>query len=162
MMQKSSLKSRYYTAKVTHSRLFPIKHSFLYDIFYFIVDLDELESGQLNSSCFGHNSLRPFSIDDTDYMGKEKRNIKSKRALCYRSSLRLTILLVRHISISHVPPPETNKRLILPSTMSHTSLLPNKTKIFMSVLSIHSMDRTSFASLTFAPALTLESTCCPT
>ncbi|EGG16022.1 hypothetical protein DFA_09694 [Cavenderia fasciculata] len=93
----SIIKSRLFTAQVYHSRLHPVKHTFQYDVYYFVLDLDELQSGKLNSSLFGYNLYRPVSVFDKDYMGGMNEtnskttttttNIKSRVLKAYRNHL---------------------------------------------------------------------------
>ncbi|EGC37566.1 hypothetical protein DICPUDRAFT_94048 [Dictyostelium purpureum] len=70
--------SKYYLCDVYHSRINPVKHTFSYSVFYFIIDLDELENGTLDNYLFGYNKKRVITVNNTDYMGKENRPIKEK------------------------------------------------------------------------------------
>ncbi|KYQ88449.1 hypothetical protein DLAC_11156 [Tieghemostelium lacteum] len=72
------VKSKLYFTKIYHSRLHPVKFTFNYDVYYYVFDLDELESGQLNSRVFGYNQWRIISIQSTDYIGRSTDSIRSK------------------------------------------------------------------------------------
>ncbi|KAM9964622.1 hypothetical protein ACTFIW_004395 [Dictyostelium discoideum] len=72
------MESKIYMCNVYHSRINPIKHTFSYAVYYFLFDLDELESGKLDNSLFGYNKTRLISIKNTGYMGDENKTIKEK------------------------------------------------------------------------------------
>ncbi|KAF2072362.1 hypothetical protein CYY_006332 [Polysphondylium violaceum] len=78
MSSEEDIKSKIFLAQVYHSRLNPIKHTFSYNVFYFVFDLDELESGELDGPLFGYNKNRLISMWNTDYLGKENKTIKEK------------------------------------------------------------------------------------
>ncbi len=53
-----------YECTVSHCRLKPKKHAFVYKVFMFSIDLDQLPK----NSFFSHNRFNLFSIDDRDHI----------------------------------------------------------------------------------------------
>jgi DUF1365 family protein len=57
-----------YECTVAHSRLVPKRHSFIYQVFMFSVDLDDLPKLAKRIFGFSHNQFNWFSIDDRDHI----------------------------------------------------------------------------------------------
>lgn len=57
-----------YECSVAHCRLRPKKHSFIYRVFMFSVDLDELPALDRSVFGFSYNRMNLFSIDDKDHV----------------------------------------------------------------------------------------------
>jgi cyclopropane-fatty-acyl-phospholipid synthase len=72
------MNSQIYQGYLMHSRLEPVKHTFVYPVYYYALDL--LELPQLNDSLnlFGYNHIRPIAIHDQDYLGDGKQSILTK------------------------------------------------------------------------------------
>ena len=56
-----------YECAVMHRRLLPKEHQFVYRIFMFLFDLDELESIERNVPIFSHGSPNLYSLRNEDY-----------------------------------------------------------------------------------------------
>lgn len=76
------LKSRLYRCKVTHKREKPRPNFFSYNIFMFLIDLDEAEKISRKFSVISHNRFNLFGFYDRDHFKKtdrkNKQNIRSK------------------------------------------------------------------------------------
>lgn len=70
--------SKLYEGFVEHKRALPRAHAFRYDLYFYAIDLDELNLLDRDLPLFGHNRIRPASIMDTDYLDEGKENIKQK------------------------------------------------------------------------------------
>jgi len=72
------LNSAIYECKVMHCRLSPVVNKFIYNIFMFRLDLDEISHLEKSNPIFSYNSFNIFSLHDKDYLNKCNKNIKSK------------------------------------------------------------------------------------
>jgi uncharacterized protein len=70
------INSSLYECTVMHHRLQPLKNRFVYKIFMFSFDLDELEILNDELRLFSHNSWNIFSFRDSDHMQNGKPAIK--------------------------------------------------------------------------------------
>ncbi len=70
------MNSSLYECTVMHHRLEPLKNRFVYRIFMFHLDLDELDLLHSSLRLFSRNSLNIFSLRDSDHMGFGKGTIK--------------------------------------------------------------------------------------
>lgn len=61
-----------------HARLEPKWHSFVYPVYFFCVDLDELSALSQQSSLFGYNKRRLLAIHDKDYLTEGNSSIRAK------------------------------------------------------------------------------------
>jgi len=77
------MNSRIYTGQLRHVRSQTAHHRFVYGLHLYLLDLDELQMLQRDSSWFGHNQLRPVSLYDRDYLypGDQGLRYKVQRAL---------------------------------------------------------------------------------
>jgi cyclopropane-fatty-acyl-phospholipid synthase len=57
-----------FSGKVMHARAKPVQHRFSYPVYFYGFDVDELEELEKKVFLFGHNSLRPVSLRDRDYL----------------------------------------------------------------------------------------------
>src|SRR5690606_7703544 len=62
------MSGRILKGNVYHNRLSPKSHRFQYPAFFVALDVDELHALPTNSSWFGYNSSRLFTIRDADYL----------------------------------------------------------------------------------------------
>ncbi|PLX72382.1 MAG: DUF1365 domain-containing protein, partial [Desulfuromonas sp.] len=69
---------RIYQGEVMHSRFAPRKHSFRYPVYFYALELDELEQLDKQVPLFGYNKLRPVAIHDHDYLTLGTSPIKEK------------------------------------------------------------------------------------
>lgn len=72
------MNSRIYLGHLMHSRLEPVKHTFLYPVYFFAFDLSELSKLDKNLILFGYNQVRPVAIHDKDYLGDGEETIQAK------------------------------------------------------------------------------------
>ncbi|MDA3895068.1 MAG: DUF1365 domain-containing protein [Desulfobacteraceae bacterium] len=72
------MNSKIYTGFVEHERYQPILHKFKYQIYFYGLDLDELQQLDQKLFLFGYNRLRPASIHDSDYLDDRPGSIKEK------------------------------------------------------------------------------------
>ncbi|MBD3265561.1 DUF1365 family protein [bacterium] len=72
------MNSKIYVANVMHARLQPIQHGFIYPIYIYSIDLDELNTLDRDVAWFGYNKPRPVSIFDSDYLEEGNDPIKIK------------------------------------------------------------------------------------
>lgn len=70
------MNSRLYQCAVMHHRLVPFQHRFVYKIFMFYIDLDEMDalSGQLRF--FSRNRFNLFSFRDKDHIQRMGKTVK--------------------------------------------------------------------------------------
>lgn len=61
------MNSCFYECDVFHRRLRPRPHEFLYRVFYFLIDLDELDEVQRRLPLFRVNRAAPYSLRDADH-----------------------------------------------------------------------------------------------
>lgn len=62
------MNSMIYAGRVTHHRSNPVKHVLEYPIYFFALDLDELDELGKSIMLFSHNKLNAFAIHDRDYL----------------------------------------------------------------------------------------------
>ena len=67
-MRGNVMESSIYTAKVMHHRLAPKKHSFWYTIYFFYIDIDEIDNLSKRLKWFGHNKFNLFNFRDKDHL----------------------------------------------------------------------------------------------
>lgn len=70
--------SRIYSVRLVHGRSHPVKHSFIYKLYFFGIDLDELSSISKRMLFFSYNKANLLSICDKDYLNNQTSNIKEK------------------------------------------------------------------------------------
>jgi len=77
------MNSKLYSGELRHRRTHTADHHFIYSLHLYLLDLDELEMLQRISVCFGHNCLRPLTLNDRDYLypGEAPLRRKVERAL---------------------------------------------------------------------------------
>ena len=75
-MLSESKNSSLYECTVMHHRLEPLKHRFVYKIFMFSLDLDELDSLHSKLWLFSRNSMNIFSFGDSDHLQYGKTTTK--------------------------------------------------------------------------------------
>jgi DUF1365 family protein len=63
----NTFKSALYESRVFHKRLKPKQHRMAYDLFFMLLDLDELDTLHRRSKWFSVNSFNVFSFFDRDY-----------------------------------------------------------------------------------------------
>lgn len=68
------LKSRLYRCKVTHKREKPRRNFFSYNIYMFLIDLDETEKISRQFGVISHNRFNLFGFYDRDHFRKQDRN----------------------------------------------------------------------------------------
>lgn len=77
------LRSCLYECRVMHHRLAPKEHRFRYRMFYFALDLDELDEVAKRVRGFSHNRRNVYEFRDTDHLtmpGMEKAGIRANLA----------------------------------------------------------------------------------
>jgi DUF1365 family protein len=62
------MNSSLYRCRVMHHRLEPVEHRFVYDMFMFCLDLDEIPTIAQSLWLIGHNRRNVFEFRDTDHM----------------------------------------------------------------------------------------------
>ncbi len=72
----SASASRLYECTVMHRRLHPKVHGFVYRLFLFLIDLDELPALATRIPFFSHNTRNIYSLDDRDYIQLHSRGIR--------------------------------------------------------------------------------------
>lgn len=86
------MKSSIYLGRITHTRLSPVQNHFVYPVYVYAFDLDELEHLDHNLRLFGYNRFRPISLFDRDYLHKGSQAIREKiNSLLERSKIDLNI-----------------------------------------------------------------------
>ena len=65
------MKSRIYMGEVMHARLAPVEHRFVYPLYWYVFDLDELPQLDREVRGFGYNRRSLVSIRDADYLRGE-------------------------------------------------------------------------------------------
>ena len=73
-----NLKSKIYEGTLFHARTKPVKHSFSFPLYTFVLDLDELEVLDKNIRFFGYNRGSVFTLYDSDHLGSGEGSIKKK------------------------------------------------------------------------------------
>lgn len=72
------MNSLIYKGTVSHHRLRPRDHRFVYPLYYYAFDLDELEQLEQRFWFFGYNRVRLISVHDKDYLFAGEGSIKQK------------------------------------------------------------------------------------
>lgn len=72
------MKSKIYTGTLMHERVGPVKHRFVYPVYFFCFDLDELTAGHVRSALFSFNTFSVFSIFETDYLQHGEGSLRGK------------------------------------------------------------------------------------
>ena len=72
------MKSQIYIGKFMHSRLEPVKHTFIYPFYFYSFDLSELAELDRSLNLFGYNKIKPVAIHDRDYLGDSNDSIYTK------------------------------------------------------------------------------------
>ena len=72
------MNSTLYNGYVEHDRSLPTAHQFKYAVYFYALDLDELDTLDHSIPLFGYNRLRPSAIHDKDYLDKKSGSIKDK------------------------------------------------------------------------------------
>jgi cyclopropane-fatty-acyl-phospholipid synthase len=72
------MNSKLYTGIVEHERFHPASHRLTYKLYMYALDLAELEALDQRFPLFGHNRLRPVSVYDRDYLGRQPMSIRRK------------------------------------------------------------------------------------
>lgn len=72
------MRSKIYSGKVMHTRTKPVRHKFSYPVYYYSLDLDEIEKLDREILFFGHNRLRPVALHDRDYLRPGDEPLKKK------------------------------------------------------------------------------------
>ena len=72
------MNSKLYTGLVEHERFHPANHQLIYKLYIYALDLAELEALDQRFPLFGHNRLRPVSLYDRDYLGRQSVSIRRK------------------------------------------------------------------------------------
>lgn len=62
------MNSRIYIGDVMHARLAPVEHRFVYPLYWYVFDLDELPQLDREVRGFGYNRMNLVSIRDADYL----------------------------------------------------------------------------------------------
>jgi len=70
--------SKLYTGLVEHERFHPASHQLAYKLYMYALDLAELEALDQQLPLFGYNRLRPVSVYDRDYLGRQSVSIRRK------------------------------------------------------------------------------------
>ncbi len=61
------MNSALYECTVMHRRLSPVRHEFVYRVFLFALDVDELPAIAAQVPLFGHNEPAPYAFYDRDH-----------------------------------------------------------------------------------------------
>jgi hypothetical protein len=72
------LNSKIYECEVMHCRVSPIFNKFIYNIFMFRLDLDELSELDKYTPIFSYNKFNIFSFFDRDYLSENNESTKLK------------------------------------------------------------------------------------
>lgn len=72
------MKSRLYTGNLLHARLEPVQHRFEYPIYFYVFDLDELETLGREMPLFSYNRWNLISLYDRDYLERGEGSIREK------------------------------------------------------------------------------------
>lgn len=72
------MNSKIFIGHTYHKRFFPKEHSFKYPLFFFGVDVDELDQLSNDHMLFSYNGFSAFSIHDKDYLSNDKGSIREK------------------------------------------------------------------------------------
>ena len=70
------MNSRMYDCTVMHHRLSPLKNRFVYDVFMFYLDLDEIDSLHQHQKLFSRNRFNLFALYDRDHLALGGATVK--------------------------------------------------------------------------------------
>jgi uncharacterized protein len=70
--------SALYTGTVMHHRLRPRQHRLQYNIFYLLLDLDEIEQQVCSLRLFSHNRFNLFSLNDRDHGNGSEASLREQ------------------------------------------------------------------------------------
>ncbi len=70
------MNSRMFDCTVMHHRLEPLRHRFVYKVFMFYLDLDELDAIDAGLTFFSRNRFNLFTLRDRDHLTFHKSSIK--------------------------------------------------------------------------------------
>ena len=62
------MNSRIFTGQIMHARAKPVQHRFQYPVYFYGLDIDQLDELDRAIPLFGHNRVRPVAIHDGDYL----------------------------------------------------------------------------------------------
>jgi cyclopropane-fatty-acyl-phospholipid synthase len=74
------MNSQIFTGVVSHGRNWPKKHQFLYPVYFYRFDLDELPELDRTLPGFGYNRFSIVRMDDKDYLWRGNQSLKDKIA----------------------------------------------------------------------------------
>ncbi len=77
------MRSKIYTGEVLHHRNAPAVHTLKYPVYFYLLDLDELEELSENIKFFSHNRKNLISLMDSDYL-KGQGSIRDKLSALLR------------------------------------------------------------------------------
>jgi len=72
------MKSQIFQGNVMHARLQPVKHSFVYPVYFLSLDLSELEELDQSLWLFSYNKVNLTAIHDQDYLNDNSDSIYTK------------------------------------------------------------------------------------
>ena len=72
------MKSQIFQGNIMHARLKPVKHSFVYPLYFLSLELSELNKLDKSLWLFGYNKLQLISIHDQDYLTDTQGSIYTK------------------------------------------------------------------------------------
>ena len=78
------LNSKIYECEVMHCRLSPILNKFIYNIFMFRLDLDEIDALDKLTPIFSYNKFNIFSFFDKDYSRVSRTTAAKTPTRCFR------------------------------------------------------------------------------
>ncbi|MBN1673832.1 MAG: DUF1365 family protein [Kiritimatiellae bacterium] len=71
------VRSRLYVGQVMHARFLPVAHRFMYPVYVYALDLDELPVLDRQVAGFGYNRFAPAAVHDKDYL-RGNGNVKER------------------------------------------------------------------------------------
>ncbi len=72
------MNSRIFIGHVMHKRYEKATHSFLYPLYMYAIDLDELYQLTISNKLFGYNKFKPVAIHTKDYLYNKPGDLKEK------------------------------------------------------------------------------------
>ncbi|MBN1586743.1 MAG: DUF1365 family protein [Candidatus Omnitrophica bacterium] len=95
------MKSRIYTGHIFHQRKYPAEHSFKYPVYFFALDVDELQELDRHVKGFGYNRFNALSVKSEDYMRLYKGTPwdKIREAFSHNG----TLPLIRRVELLTMP-----------------------------------------------------------
>ena len=95
------MQSSLYRSTVMHHRLAPTKHRFVYGIFLFCLDLDEIPMLDRNLWLFAHNRRNVFEFTDADHLSAGGERVKDS-VLAYVRSKGVRDPVARVFLVTHL------------------------------------------------------------